>query len=310
MVDTGPRLTTSIAGVELATPLIAAAGTCGYVDELLDVCDPAALGAVTTKSITQEARAGNDPWRMADLPVGMLNAVGLANKGLDAFLSEELPRAAGIVPVVIGSIAGHCVQEYLTVAAAFDQAIDLPLVELNVSCPNTATGLQFGRSPELLGELLREIRPVLASTKMIVKLSPDAESVPAMAAAACEAGADGLTVANTLPGMAIDVHSRRPRLSNRIGGLSGPAVHPLAVRLIDEVYREVAADAGVPIIGVGGVMTWEDAAEFILAGASAVGMGTALFVDPRRPVAVLKGLGKWVERQGVESITDLVGQVE
>ena len=181
-------MTVNLAGVELRNPVIVAAGTCGYIREVTDVIDPRKLGAVTTKSITREPREGNPPWRMIDVPRGMLNAVGLANVGLDRFLAEKLPDAKSLDAVVIGSIAGHSIGDYVAVASAFDEADDLPLVELNVSCPNTSDGLQFGEHPRMLAELLAEIRPVLKNTKMIVKLSPNVADITAMAEAAIKGG--------------------------------------------------------------------------------------------------------------------------
>ncbi|MFK7961315.1 MAG: dihydroorotate dehydrogenase [Phycisphaerales bacterium] len=299
-------LAVDLCGVPLRGPLVAAAGTCGYVHEFDGVMDPRWLGAITTKSITRESRDGNAPWRILDTRAGMLNAIGLANVGLDAFLADKLRPAD---TVIIGSIAGHSMDDYVTVAAAFDARPELPLVELNVSCPNTATGRQFGSSPDALGELLAEVRPAVGSKPLIVKLSPEGDPV-AMAAAAIEGGADALTLINTMPAMAIDVESRTPRLSRGAGGLSGPAIHPVAVRIVHAVHRTVAADAGVPIIGLGGVMDWRDAAELVLAGATAVGMGTVLFVDPRAPKAINRGLERWVRRQGATSIGELVGQVD
>jgi dihydroorotate dehydrogenase (NAD+) catalytic subunit len=264
---------------------------------------------VTTKSITPEERAGNDPWRIIDVPSGMMNAIGLANVGLGKFLAEKLPSAAGVPCQVFGSVAGHSVEDYVRVAAAFDANTAFPIIELNVSCPNTATGLQFGDDPSALKALLAEVRPVVKRAKLFVKVSPNADVVK-LSAAAVEAGADGLTLVNTVTAMSIDVHTRRPRLSRGRGGLSGPAIHPIAVRMVHDVYRAVAKPAGVPIIGLGGVLRWEDAAEFILVGASAVGVGTALFVDPRTPVALAKGLAQWVRAQGATSITELVGAME
>jgi dihydroorotate dehydrogenase (NAD+) catalytic subunit len=303
-------MTVSLAGVELRNPIIAAAGTCGYVEELPGVLDTSCLGAIVTKSITREEREGNAPWRIIDLPMAMLNAIGLANVGLDRFVREKLPGVRSVKTVVIGSIAGHGVDDYVAVAAAFDESGVLPLVELNVSCPNTADGLQFGEHPDKLKELLRQVRPVLRRTKMIVKLSPNVGDITAMARAAIEAGADALTLINTIAAMAIDPETREPRLSRGSGGLSGPAIHPIAVRMVHEVYRNVAKAAGIPIIGLGGVMRWQDAAELILAGATAVGMGTALFVDPQSPRSVARGLERWVARQGCASVRELVGQVK
>jgi dihydroorotate dehydrogenase (NAD+) catalytic subunit len=300
-------LTTHLAGIALRNPLIAAAGTCGYVDELADVLDPRELGALVTKSITREPREGNPPWRLVEVERGMLNAIGLANVGLEAFLRDKLPAARGLGTVVIGSVAGASVEDYVAVARRFDEAEELPAVELNVSCPNTADGLQFGEHPGKLRELLQAVRPALARTRLFVKLSPNVGDIVPMAEAAAECGADALTLINTVAATAIDVRTRRYRLSRGSGGLSGPAIHPIALRMVQRVYDHVARDAGLPIIGLGGVMTWEDAAEFVLAGASAVGMGTALFVDPRRPVAVRRGLERWVARQGCAALHELVG---
>lgn len=305
-----PDMSIDFAGVRLRNPIIAASGTCGYVDELAGVLDPRAIGAIVTKSITREEREGNPPWRIVDVPHGMLNAIGLANMGLDRFLAEKLPEAEKIDTVVIGSIAGHNLDDYLAVAEAFDDADALPLVELNVSCPNVEDGLQFGEHPQKLRELLGAVRPVLSKTKMIVKLSPNVGDIVAMARAAIEEGADALTLINTITAMAIDVHSRQPRVSIGTGGLSGPGIHPVAVRMVHEVYDRVAREAGIPIIGLGGVMTWREAAEFILAGASAVGIGTALFVNPRAPLKIARGLAKWVAGQDCASVRELIGQVQ
>ena len=304
----GP-LAVRLCGVPLTNPVIAAAGTCGYVDELGDAFDLRGIGAVTTKSITREVREGNAPWRMWGIPGGMLNAIGLANLGVDRFLAERLPKAGRIGCTLIGSIAGHSIEDYVGVARAFEREASLPIVELNVSCPNTADGLQFGEHPAALRELLRAVRPELATTKMLVKLSPNVGDIVAMAKAAVDGGADGLTLINTVAAMGIDVETRAPLLSRGTGGLSGPAVHAIAVRMVHQVYRGVARDANIPIVGLGGVSTWQDAAEFILAGATCVGIGTALFVDPRTPLAVVRGLEAWVRRQGAGSVTELVGGV-
>lgn len=305
-------LSLRLAGVPLRNPLIAAAGTCGYVDELTDVLDPRHLGAAVTKSITREPREGHPAWRLVGVEQGMINAVGLANVGLERFLAEKLPAATRVDTVIIGSIAGNSVGDYVAVAGAFDGAEGMPMVELNVSCPNTDDGQVFGEDPARLRTLVREVRGVLARKRMLVKLSPNAGSIARLAEAAIDAGADGLTLINTISAMAIDVDRRRSRLGRgpaSTGGLSGPAIHHVAVRMVHEAAA-VAAPARIPIVGVGGVMRWQDAAELILAGATAVGMGTALFVDPRRPIAVARGLARWVGRQGCRSIGELVGALE
>jgi dihydroorotate dehydrogenase (NAD+) catalytic subunit len=302
-------LSVSLAGVPLANPVVLAAGTCGYVREIADALPLARLGAITTKSITAESREGNAPWRIIDSPAGMLNAIGLANVGLERFMREKLPEARGLPCKLIGSVAGHSVDEYLAVAAAFDGANEIAAIELNVSCPNTADGLQFGEHPGALTALLREVKPRVGSKPLFVKLSPNVGDIVAMAKAAVDGGAQALVVANTFSAMAIDVETRAPRLSRGRGGLSGPGIHPIVVRMVHDVYRAVARDAKVPIIALGGVSNWRDAAEFILAGATATAMGTALFIDPRAPLRVVDGLERWVERQGCRSISELVGAV-
>lgn len=311
MVDsTRTPLTTTLCGVTLRNPIVLAAGTCGYVDEMADVLDLSRLGAVVTKSITAEPREGNRPWRILDAPAGMLNAIGLANMGIDAFVRDQLPRAASCATIVIGSVAGHRIGDYVKVAGAFDASSHIPAIELNVSCPNTNDGMIFGEDPASLLALLAEVRPAVTRSKLIVKLSPNAPSIVKMAGAAIEGGADALTLINTFTALAIDVHTRRPRIANGTAGYSGPGIHPIAVRMVRDVYTSVARAANVPIIGLGGVMRWEDAAEFILAGATAVGMGTALFVDPKLPLRVIAGLERWVRRQGRRHIRELIGSLE
>lgn len=307
------RLATTLCGVPLRNPIVAAAGTAGYGPEIAEVTPASAFGAITTKSITPESRAGNEPWRVTDLPAGMFNAIGLANVGLDGFMSHVLPQLATLDTVVIGSIAGHDLQDYVEVATAFGgaEAASIRLVELNVSCPNTSTGRQFGDDAGLLTELVTEVVGVLRGKPLLVKLSPGSPDPVALAEIAVKAGAAGLTVSNTMPAMAIDPETRRSRIGRSAGGLSGPAIHPIAVRLVHEVHRRLEdLRPGIPIVGLGGVLSWRDAAEFTLVGARAVGVGTGLFVDPRIPTRLVKGLDRWVRRQGVESIDELVGAFE
>lgn len=315
-------LSVSLAGLPLRSPVILAAGTAGTLDEMADVLDLSRVGAVVTKSITRLAREGNPTWRILECKVGMLNAIGLANVGLDDFEAHVAPRVAEVPAAVIGSIAGFSIDDYVQVAAAMDGVPAIPAVELNVSCPNVHGGLEFGSDPRLLRELVAAVRPALPETRLFVKLSPVAVASPHgiadFARAAIDAGAqptgpnqrpgaDALCIANTVPAMAIDVRTRRPRLANITGGLSGPAVHPIAVKLVYDAHRLVCRDAGVPIVGIGGVLTWEDAGEYILAGATAVEVGTGLFVDPRLPVKLGRGLERWVRAQGATSISELVG---
>lgn len=326
----GGSLRVELAGLGLRNPVILAAGTAGYLNEMDEVLPLSRVGAVVTKSITLRPREGNATWRIIESRAGMLNAIGLANVGLEHFVEHMAARVAAVPCGVIGSIAGFSVDDYVQVAAAMDDIEALAAVEINVSCPNVRGGVEFGCDPGALRELMLTLRPVLAHKPMLVKLSPLAVATPGFTMVESarmaidpagsgpgvrggpngRAGADALSIANTTPAMAIDVRTRRPRLANVTGGLSGPGVHPMVVKLIHDVYRGVARDAGVPLVGIGGVLRWEDAAEFVLAGASAVQMGTALFADPRSPLRVVKGLEKWVKKQGVGSIGELVGKVE
>lgn len=306
-------LATLLAGIPFRNPILLAAGTCGTLDEFAGVIDLSRIGGLVTKSITRQPREGNQTWRIIETRHGgMMNAIGLANPGIDAFEQNYLPRAAAMPCAVIASVAGYSIEDYTAVAASLDEYSHsaLPAIELNVSCPNVKAGCDFGSSPAAIREVVAEVRKIVTRAKLIVKLSPWPTGLPDIAGAAIDAGADALTISNTMPAMAIDVESRKPRLANITGGLSGPAIHPIAVKLIHDVYRQVAKPANIPIIGAGGVLRWEDAAEFILAGATAVQMGTALFVDPRSPLKVAKGLETWVRKQGCASVSELVGAVQ
>lgn len=300
----------NLAGVALRNPVILASGTAGYLDEMGDALDLSRIGGVVTKSITARPRTGNKTWRIIERRAGMLNAIGLANVGAEEFERSIAPRVPSVPTRVIGSIAGFSVEDYTSVGAMWAGVDGVDLVELNLSCPNVHGGLEFGADPDAARTLVSAVRPMLAEKKIAVKLSPRTHDIASVARACVEAGADVLTIGNTYPAMAIDVETRRPRLSRVTGGLSGPAIHPIAVKLVYEVHRAVARESNTPIIGVGGVSTWSDAAEFILAGASAVQMGAALFADPRSPLKVAAGLEKWVRRQGCASIAELVGKVE
>lgn len=320
-----PSISIELAGVPLRTPVILAAGTAGTLDELSDVLDLSRIGGIVTKSITAEPREGNATWRIVPTPHGMLNAVGLANIGIDAFMREYAPLVAGVPTTVIGSVSEFSVEGFVKVAAALGTLEAMPAVELNVSCPNVKHGCEFAAAPALLSELVREVRAVLPRTRLFVKLSPIAvggTGIVAIARAAIEPrggvpsgpdqrpGADALCIANTMPAMAIDVETRRPRLSRVTGGLSGPGIHPIAVKLVHDAYHGVCRDTRTPIVGIGGVLHWQDAAEFILAGATAVEIGTGLFVDPRCPIRVADGLALWTRRQRRKTLSDLVGAIE
>lgn len=320
-----PPLTTQLAGITLRSPVILAAGTCGILDEMRDVIDLSRLGALITKSITPQPREGNQTWRILPAgPAGMLNAIGLANPGLDAFLQSHAPRCKSVPCPVFVSVAGFSIDDYVQCAANIDAfvrdnggsgAANIHAIELNVSCPNVRTGVEFGHTPALITELLAAVRPVVTACKVIVKLSPAAPHLMDVCRAAITAGADALTLGNTYPAMAIDVATRRPKLANITGGLSGPAVHPIALKHVYDAHRLInkpaiaAGKAPTPIIGLGGVTTWQDAAEFILAGATAIQLGTALFADPRCPYKITRGLEKWTRQQGRDAITSLVGDL-
>ena len=272
--------------------------------------DLSQLGAFVTKSITREERAGNEPTRIVETRAGMLNAIGLANVGLKRFLTEKVPQLRKMPCPVVVNVAGHSFDDYVETCAAMNSLDCAAAVELNVSCPNVKDGLTFGTHPGRLKELTSEVKKVLPDKPLMVKLSPNVEDITQTAKAAIEGGADILSLVNTFTAMAIDIHKRRPRLANVTGGLSGPAIKPIALHLVSKVYRSVTKHAGVPIVGMGGVQHWQDAAEFVLAGASAVAVGTALFVDPATPNKVSAGLDGWLKKQGVERLSDLVGALE
>lgn len=315
-----------LAGLELQSPIILAAGTAGYADEILDILPPRVLGAVTSKSITAQPREGHPTWRMVPLRGGMLNAIGLANTGVDRFAEHIAPtHTLGRHDIrLIGSVAGDTIDGYVRVVVEMDGLEGVDAVELNVSCPNVHGGADFGVDPDALADLVAAARAALPTKPLIVKLPPIATGLPGInriARSAIEArnkpdgpnqrpGADILCLANTTPAMAIDVRTREPRITNTTGGLSGPAVHAIVVKLVHDVYRGIARDENVPIIGLGGVTTWQDAAEFILAGASAVGIGTGSLADPSCAKRVHAGLQKWAERLGAIKLTELVGAVK
>ncbi len=285
-------------------------GTCGYAFEYADFMDLSRLGAFVTKSITREERKGNEPTRIVETRAGMLNAIGLANVGLGRFISEKVPLLKQMPCPVIVNVAGHSLDDYVETVGAMNELDCVAAVELNVSCPNVKDGLTFGTHPGRLKELTRQVKQVLPNKPLIVKLSPNVEDITLTAKAAVDGGAQMLSLINTFSAMSIDIYKRRPRLANVTGGLSGPAIKPIAVHMVSRVYRNVTKHAGVPIIGMGGIQTWQDAAEFILAGASGVGIGTALFVDPATPNKICDGLIEYMETMQVDRLTDLVGSVE
>jgi len=298
MIDLSVR----IGSLELANPVMTASGTFGYGAEYSEFVDLERLGAVVVKGISLEPMPGNPVPRICETPCGMLNAIGLQNVGLRVFLKEKLPFLRRWKVPVIVNILGHSVEEYTRLAASLEDG-GVEALELNVSCPNVkAGGIAFGTDPGMLGALVEAVRKA-TRLPLITKLSPNVTSVADFARTAREAGSDAVSLINTLLGMSIDVEARRPRLANATGGLSGPAVRPVAVRMVWEVFRNVE----IPIIGMGGITSGEDALEFILAGASAVAVGTANFVNPRATLDVLEGIEAYLARHGFASIRELVG---
>lgn len=297
-------LAVEIAGIKMKTPVLTASGTFGFGEEFEDLVDLAKIGAIVVKGTTLQPRSGNAGVRIAETPGGMLNCIGLENPGVEVFLAEILPRIARYDVPIIVNISGSTAEEYGELA----KLLDVPGVagiELNVSCPNVREGgIAFGTQPESAAAVVRQAKQ---NTKkpIILKLSPNVTDIVAMAKAGEAAGADALSLINTLIGMSIDTRTWRPVLGNVIGGLSGPAVKPVAVRMV----WQVAGAVKIPIIGMGGILTAEDAAEFLLAGASAVSVGTANFVHPRAAQDVAEGLVDYVARHGLSHVRELVGRV-
>lgn len=304
------NLQTDIAGVSLRTPILTASGTCGYGPEYAAVLDYARLGGFTTKSVTRHERPGNEPQRVVEVQAGILNAIGLANVGLRRFLAEKVPFIRGMPTRVFVNVAGYTVEDYVDVCAALDEVDCLAGIELNVSCPNVADGLLFGTDAALLHKLVRAVRAVVRRRILIVKLSPNVTDPVPLARAAIDGGAHALSLINTYVGMAIDTRTRKPMLANVTGGLSGPAIKPLALFNVHRVYREVAKAASVPLIGMGGIQNTNDAVAFLLAGASAVAVGTALFVDPTIPTKIADELPAALARLGASRVADLVGSLD
>ncbi|MEW6276114.1 MAG: dihydroorotate dehydrogenase [Bacillota bacterium] len=298
-----PSLTVEIAGLKLKNPVLTASGTFGFGAEYTPFVDLNRLGAVVVKSLTLKPREGNSPPRIVETPAGILNSIGLQNPGVERFLGEHLPYLRQFSTPVIVSIAGNTIEEYVAAAEKLAGANGVSALELNISCPNVKQGgLQFGVDPLGAAEVTRAVKRA-ADLPVIVKLSPNVTSITGMAKTVAEAGADALSLINTLSGMAIDIYRRRPVLGNITGGLSGPAIRPVAVRAVWEVYRAVK----LPLIGMGGIACAADAIEFIMAGARAVAVGTANFLNPRATIEIVKGIERYLEENGIGDINELVG---
>ena len=294
----------NLAGVTLANPLIAASGTFGFGREYGELYPLSTLGGISCKGLTLRERPGNPPPRIAETPGGMLNAVGLQNPGVESFIAHELPWLRQQGTVIIANIAGNTPEEYREMAERLSET-DVDMIEMNISCPNVKQGgVQFGTTCEGVAAVTSAVRRS-CKKPLMVKLSPNVSDIGEMAAAAEAAGADAVSLINTLTGMRIDIRTRRPIIHNNTGGLSGPAVFPVAVRMVWQAAQRVK----IPVVGLGGISTWQDAVEMLLAGATALQIGTVLFQDPYAPVKILEGLSRFLEEEGLSSVTELTGAV-
>ena len=296
------NLKVNICGVELKNPVIAASGTFGFGKEFNEIYDIGVLGGVSTKGLTLEPRLGNPVPRIAEGYGVILNAVGLQNPGVDVFLEEDLDFLKSKNTAVIANVAGKTLDDYAGICARLDGKVNM--VELNISCPNVKCGgMAFGIRPESVREVTSVAKSALKKTPLIVKLSPNVESIAVNALAAQEGGADCVSLINTLTGMVIDIERRRPLIANNTGGVSGAGIKPIAVRMVYEVCRAV----DIPVIGMGGITCAEDALEFIIAGAAAVQVGTANFTDTLAMPKIIEGLSRWLDAHGVKDINELRG---
>ncbi len=301
------RVETSLFGASLKTPVLAASGTFAYGVEFREHVDLARLGGVIVKGLSREPMDGNPPPRMFETRSGMLNSIGLQNIGVRAFVRDKLPELRELRATVFANIFGYAVEDYAEVARVLEDAEGLAGYELNVSCPNTRHGgIYFSSDPALLAEVVSAVRKVAGHRPLIVKLSPNVARIEPLALAAADAGADAISLINTFVALAIDPRSRRPRLGAGLGGLSGPAIKPIALRMVYEAAQAVA----IPVIGLGGIATGADAAEFLIAGASAVEVGTANFFDPRAPERIAEELDRFLEQENIARAADLVGTLK
>lgn len=298
-------LTVNIAGVEFKNPVITASGTFGFGREYSEFYPLREIGGLSCKGITLKPRMGNPPPRIAETPSGILNAVGLQNPGVDHFIERDLPWLKEQETVVIANIAGNTPEEYAQMAEKLSES-SVDMIEMNISCPNVKHGgVQFGTSCQSVGAITREVR-AHCKKPLMVKLSPNVSDIAEIARAAEGEGADALSLINTLTGMRIDINTRRPIIRNNTGGLSGPAVFPVAVRMV----WQTAGAVKIPVVGMGGISTWRDAVEMMLAGASAIQVGTALFSDPYAPLKIKEGLNRYLDDQGIASVAELAGMVK
>jgi len=300
------RLQTVLCGIELQNPVIAASGTYGYGVEFEKVADLNAMGGLVVKGLSREPMPGNAPPRLWEAEAGMINSIGLQNIGARAFVREKLPELRRFRTAVFANVFGYEPEDYAAVIRILEEAEGLAGYELNVSCPNTRHGgIYFSSDPALLGEVVRLVRP-LTRRPLIVKLSPNVARIEPLAQAAEQAGADAISLVNTFLALAIDAHTRKPWIGAGFGGLSGPAIKPIALRLVYEAAKAVR----IPVIGLGGIRTGRDAAEFMIAGATAVEVGTANFWDPAAPGRIARELDDFLEREKIKHVKELVGTLQ
>ena len=296
-------LSVNIGNLKLSNPVMTASGTFGYGKEFEDFVDLEKIGGIIVKGTTLHRREGNPYPRMAETPMGMLNAVGLQNKGVDYFISEIYPQIKDIRTNMIVNVSGSAIEDYVQTAEKINELENIPAIELNSSCPNVKQGgMAFGVTAKGAAEVVKAVREVYKKT-LIVKLSPNVTDITEIARAVEGSGADSVSLINTLLGMAIDAEKRRPILSTITGGMSGAAVKPIALRMVWQVSKAV----NIPVIGLGGIMNWKDAVEFLLAGASAIQIGTANFIDPAVTVKVADGINDYLDRHGFTSVKDIIG---
>lgn len=300
------RLQTNLCGIPLENPVIAASGTYGYGIEFATVADLNAMGGIVVKGLSREPIAGNPPPRLWEAEGGMINSIGLQNVGVCAFVAEKLPALRRFRTAIFANVFGYAPEDYAEVIRVLEDAEGIAGYELNVSCPNTKHGgIYFSSDPALLSDLVASVRS-LARRPLIVKLSPNVARIEPLAKAAEDAGADAISLVNTFVALAIDAHTRRPRIGAGFGGLSGPAIKPIALRMVYEASKAVR----IPVVGLGGIRKGEDAAEFLVAGATAVQVGTANFWDPESPCRIARELDEYLAKEGVNNVQQLVGTLQ
>ena len=300
-----PELQVNIAGVTLKNPVMTASGTFGYGVEFASLLDLNRLGGIIVKGLSLDPSVGNPPPRIVETPCGMLNAIGLENVGIEAFLQEKLPFLTELATPIFANIYGETMEAYAELAGRLDDVQAVAGIEVNISCPNVeAGGMAFGVDPVSAGLVVEGVRK-RTSRPVMVKLSPNVTNITTMARAVVDAGADAVSLINTITGMEIDIETRRPKLANVTGGLSGPAIRPVALRMVWQVARVI----DVPVIGIGGIMTAEDALAFLIAGATAVQVGTANFVDPTATMTIIDGIETYLEKKNISDVNELIGSL-